>query len=242
MRIAWLVALTACGGVGGSTDIEGTLRMSDLTDLEITRLVGAASASEGFAAQGQLHQFDDPFAEDPCPTVIEDLAANTVTITGGCTNLDDLTIEGTAVITNPLGWGDNLEYDFTAASTYEFDDFAQVFGGTAGTRMAWDGVFTSGAQFSELDMDLTTDQLGVAVRSDLYLECDRTSCEHGESGLELVGVGGVRVSGTIGVAGQTATGSLTLSGVDTVRVTIANNCVEWELVGSDRGGRQGACQ
>lgn len=240
MRLAWLLTVTACGGVGGSTDIEGTLRMEDLTDLEITRLVGAASAGEGFAAQGQVHQFDDPFAEDPCPTVVEDLAANTVTVTGGCTTLDETQVEGTAVITNPLGWGDNLEYDFTSSTTYELADFALVFGAGT-TRLAWDGFFTTAPQFAELDMDLTTDQLGVAVRSDLYLECDRTSCEHGASGLELVGVGGVRVSGTIGVAGQTATGSLTLSGQDTVRVSIANNCVSWELVGTDRAGQQGAC-
>ncbi len=243
MRIASFasLALVACGGVGGETDIEGTLVFADRSDVEIARLVAAASASEGFSAQGQVHQFDDPFEEDPCPTVVEDVGANTVTITGGCTTLDDTAVEGRAVITNPLGWGDNLEYDFTSSSRYEFDGFALVFGAGV-SRMAWDGVFTAGAQFSELDMDLTTDQLGVAVRSDLFLDCDRTECEHGASGLELVGVGGVRVSGTIGVAGQTAVGSLTLDGVDTVEVRIGDGCVTWELVGTDRGMAQGNCQ
>ena len=44
------------------------------------------------------------------------------------------------------------------------------------------------------------------------MECGGSTCEHGASGLELIGKGGVLVSGTIGVGGQTANGSLTLRG------------------------------
>jgi hypothetical protein len=242
MRIASFASLVliGCGGAGGSTDVEATLLFADRSDVEIARLVAAASASEGFSAQGQLSQFDDPFEEDPCPTVVEDAANLTVTITGGCTTLDDITIEGSATIDNPLGWGD-LDYDFNGASTYEFDGFRMIFA-QGSFETAWDGVFTTGASFGSLDLDLTTEQLGVGVRSDLFLDCDRTECEHGESGLELVGVGGALVSGTIGVAGQTAVGSLTLRGQDTVEVSIANNCVRWELVGTGRSMAQGNCQ
>lgn len=239
---ALLPGLVACGGVGGSTDIDSTLLFADLDDVQIARLVAAASAGEGFAAQGQVSQFDDPFGDgDPCPTVVEDAANLTVTITGGCTRVDDESrIEGTVVIDNPLGWGE-LDYDFTRSSTYEFDGFSIDFG-TPGAFQSWDGVFTTEQNFGGFDMDLTTDQLGVAVRSDLFLDCNSTECEHGESGLELVGVGGARVSGTIGVAGQTAVGSLTLRGQDTVKVTIGGGCIRWELVGTDRSMAQGSCQ
>ena len=239
-RLFALLALTACGGVGGSTDVEPTLVFADRSDLEISRLVAAASASEGFGAQAQLSQYDDPFAEDPCPTVVEDPGGLEVTITGGCTTLDDQLIEGSATIHNPLGWGD-FDYDFTSSSIYELDGFSVTFSQTAGLRQSWDGVFETAPSFSSLDLDLTVEQSGVEVRSDLYMECDRTECEHGESGLELIGFGGARVSGTIGVAGQTAVGSLTLRGADTVSVSIADGCIRWELEGTDRTFAQGNC-
>jgi len=227
--MVWPLA-AACGGPGGSTDVEATLVFADRTDVEIARLVSAASGSEGFQAESQLFQFDDPFEPDPCPVVDEDLAGNTVTITGGCTMMDGTAIDGSAVLINPTGWGD-LEYRFNQDSQYEFDGFA--IGTPAGT-MSWDGVFVVGPSFTDLDMDLTTDSFGVAVRSDLYMDCNGTSCEHGNSGLELVGVGGARVSGKISVANQTTSGSFTLRGADTLKVTIANNCVGWEIEGTDR--------
>ncbi len=228
-RVCLLACVAGCGA-GGSTDVQPTLVFADRTDVEIARLVSAASASEGFQAQGQILSFDDPFGTDPCPTIVEDASNLTVTITGGCTTMDGTDIEGTATLENPAGWGD-LGYNFNKDSRYEFSQFSI---GTQAFSTSWDGVFVVGPQFTDLDMDLTTDQLGVAVRSDLYMDCNSTSCEHGNSGLELVGVGGALVSGTIAVAGQSATGSMTLRGVDTVKVTIANNCVAWELEGTDR--------
>ncbi len=233
-------SLVACGGPGGSTDVEATLLFADRSDVEISRLVAAASASEGFGAQAQLSQYDDPFEEDPCPLVVEDAASLTVTITGGCTTLDGQQIEGSATIHNPLGWGE-LDYDFTSSSIYELDGFRVTFNETADLVQAWDGVFETAANFSELDLDLTVEQLGVAVRSDLFMECDRTSCEHGQSGLELVGVGGARVSGTISVAGQSAEASLRLRGVDTVAVSISQGCIRWEIEGTGRSLSQGNC-
>jgi len=225
--------IAACGGAGGSTDVEPTLRFADLDDLQIARMVSAASASEGFQAEAQLFQFDDPFGDrtDPCPLVDQDLAGNRVTITGGCTTTDGVTIDGSATLDNPTGWGD-LEYDFRSDSVYQFDQLAFT---TAAGTMAWDGVFTVGPSFGDLDLDLTTDMFGIAVRSDLYMDCDSTSCKHGHSGLELVGVGGALVSGKITVSGQSAGGTMTMRGVDSVKITIANNCVAWELEGTDRG-------
>lgn len=236
-----LMVVGACGGsVGGSTDVEPTLVFADRSDAEISRLVSAATVAEGFGAQGMVSSFDDPSDGDPCPAITEDLAANTVTITGGCTTLDDEQIDGTATIINPLGWGE-LEYDFRDDSIYDFSGFTIVR--AVDIVQAWDGVFTTAPSFETLDLDLTSEVAGLSVRSDLFLACDQGSltCEHGESGLELLGVGGARVSGTIAVSGQSAESSLALRGVDTVRVSIADGCIHWEIEGTGRSFDQGTC-
>jgi len=44
-------------------------------------------------------------------------------------------------------------------------------------------------------MDLTVESFGVTVRSDIFMDCDGTSCSIGTSGLELIDAGGVLVSG-----------------------------------------------
>lgn len=226
---AYFVGLfvAACGG--GGTDIDATLRFADRSDAEISRLVSAASGSEGFQAQSQVSQFDEPFEPDPCPTI--DISGNQVTITGGCTTMDGVAVSGTATISNPLGWGD-LEYDFGADSVYEFSGFAIE---QSGFRTAFDGVVRQAASFRELDMDLTMDMMGIAVRSDIYMDCDTSGCDIEGSGVELVGVGGARVSGSVTVSGQSASSRYTLRGQDTVRVVIENNCVSWQLDGTDRG-------
>ena len=99
-----LFAIAGCGK-GGSTDVQPTLVFADRSDVEIARLVNAASASEGFQAEGEIFQFspDPTTTPDPCPAIAEDPTANQVTITGGCTTKDGTTIDGSAVITNPQG-------------------------------------------------------------------------------------------------------------------------------------------
>ena len=232
-RFASLVLLAACGGGGGSTDITATLRFADRSDTEISRLVSAATGTEGFQAQAMVGQFDDSFETnpDPCPAIA--IAGQTVTVTGaGCTTRDGTTIEGSASITNPLGWGDDaIEYDYSDDTIYELNAFAFV---QANTRRSFDGVFTIGSNYSELDMDITTDSFGAVVRSDIFMDCSRTSCSVSGSGVELVGVGGAKVSGTVLVSGQSASASFTLKGVDTVKVTMQDNCVSWKLEGTDR--------
>lgn len=226
-----IVIVAACGGTGGSTDVKPTLRFADLTDAQISRLVNAASGSEGFQAEGQLSQFDDPTLNDPCPNVVEDAGANTVSITGGCTTKDGTMLEGSADISNPAGWGD-LQYNFNNDSVYTFSQLAFV---NAGNRTSYDGRFVIGPSYDHLDLDVTTESLGVAVRSDIYMECSRTGCTFGASGVELVDVGGALVSGSISISGTTAGGAFTMRGVDTVSVTMKSNCVAWKLDGTDRG-------
>lgn len=229
-RFALLCLVTACGSGGGSTDIESTLRFSDLTDTQISRLVSAASGSEGFEAQYTLSSFD-PSGEtnpDPCPAI--SVNGKTVTITGGCTTRDKARIEGSGSITNALGWGDGeIEIDEGEDSAYDMTGFAIV---QAGQRRGYDGSFIIGG--GRNDMNLTTDVLGVQVRSDVFMDCSGAGCSLGGSGVELVGVGGAKVSGTALIAGQTATTTYTLEGVDTVTVTMKNTCVSWVLEGTDR--------
>ena len=227
--VSTFALLAACGGGGGSTDIKSTLTFADRTDAEISRLVSAASGSEGFQAEASVAGFDNTGATpDPCPAIA--ISGHTVNITGGCTTKDNVMIEGTASITNPLGWGD-LDYDYGSDTTYEMQGLAFV---QQNTRRSFDGFFTISSNFTVQDMDVTADMLGVAVRSDVHLECGRTSCAISGSGVELVGVGGARVSGTINISGNTATASYTLKGTDTVKVTMTNNCVSWTLEGTDR--------
>src|SRR5207237_2395503 len=126
-------------------------------------------------------------------------------------------------IDNPLGWGD-LDYDFQSDSVFVA---SQLSIEESGFRRTFDGTFRVGATDDDRDMDLTTELIGVAVRSDIYMDCDRSGCDLGASGVELVGIGGARVSGSIGVNGTQTSGSLTLKGADTVKVTIASNCVSW---------------
>src|SRR5690348_934678 len=98
-----LCVLPVVGCSGGSTDIEGTLRFADLGDAEISRLVSAATGSEGFQAQATAESYADPFEpSDPCPA--RALAGDTGTITGGCTTKDGAQLAGTITIETPLSW------------------------------------------------------------------------------------------------------------------------------------------
>jgi hypothetical protein len=185
-----------------------------------------------FQAQSSVHQFDDPFEPDPaCPTIAID--GNRVTITGGCTTAtpDMIEIQGSAVITNPLGWGD-LEYEFNSDSHYELVGFTVI---QSGFRTSFDGHFTLEPGYETIDADLTADMFQLVVRSDIYAECSRSAeCDIGNSGLELVGVGGALVSGSIAAQGGGASANFTLRGVDTLRVAISDGCLSWQIEGTDR--------
>jgi hypothetical protein len=235
--------LIACGDGPGSTDIEGTLLFSDRNDTEISRLVNAASGSEGFQAQSVAESFADPFEPgDPCPA--RAFADDTGTITGGCTTLDGVMLEGTITIQNPFswclefdeaaGWCDT-EYDgdYRSASVYTFDNFTITQSGFA---RSFDGVLSSATTAGVIDMDITSTQLEITVRSDIHAERAGTrSVNISGSGVELVGVGGAVVAGQINVTeSNESSGSFTLAGADTLQVALEGNCVSWNIEGTNR--------
>jgi len=223
-----LVALAAaCGGGGGHTDIEPTIRFADLSDVEISRLVSAATGADAFQAQGQVLSFDDPFseAETDCPNVVID--DRTVTLTGGCTMIDGPVLEGSATLVNPFGW--DIEIDLGDDQFYTFDQFAIV---NSGFRTSFDGTLRIAFGYEQLEADLVADMFGMAVRSDLYFECNASGCDIDGSGVELIGVGGAKVSGQFDTTDRT--GEFTMRGEDTLTVDMTGTCVAWQIEGTDR--------
>jgi hypothetical protein len=227
VSIAWLAA---CGGGGGSTDIDATLVFADRSDVEISRLISAAGGTDMFSAEAQLESYSDPFMPDPCPAIA--ISGNTVTITGGCTTAEGETIAGDAVITNPTSW-DEIEYQFGDPTVYELHGFST----TRDTfTQRYDGIVTIDDSFTTWDCDVTNESFGLIIRSDLHYHCsNQTSCSLSGSGLELVGVGGAKVSGDVHVDGQSSTADYTLRGVDTLTAHITSGCVEWHISGTERG-------
>lgn len=234
MALAIPLVVAACGGGGGSTDIEGTLVFADRTDQEITRMINAAGGTEMFGAEGQFDQFGDTFDPDPCPAIAID--GQTATVTGGCTTADGVQIAGTLVVTNPASW-DQIDFHYGDDSEYEATGLAFTQGGFTTT---YDGVIQRSGDFTTWDADITVDQMGAALRSDLYYHCSNPSspsCSLSGSGLELVGVGGAKVSGKVkaGSDAGSQTMDFTLAGVDKLTVHVANGCVAWSIEGTDRG-------
>lgn len=236
MRHALVVLLLlGCGG-GGGTDIQGTLVFADRSDLEIVRLINAAAGTEVFGAEAQLNRFGDTFDSDPCPSVT--VSGNVATVTGGCTTGDGVAIEGTLTVTNPLGWDQIDDYDFGSPTVYEARAFSVTYSGQQ--PQIFDGTIRRSDSFTVLDADITVTQLGVALRSDLYYHCTNPSspaCTVSGSGIELVGVGGALVSGSVSIdrAAGRQTSQFTLQGVDRLTVIQDGSCVGWSIEGTDRG-------
>jgi hypothetical protein len=226
-RLVALALLAACGSEAARTDIEPTLRFADRTDAEIGRLVAASSARDGYRAQGVIHALDRA-DRDPCPAVVAEPASNTVSITGGCTAADGTAIDGSALITNPLGWT-GLAYE-NRDSIYELTDLTYT---QSGIRTSYDGSLRFGANGDRLAIDLIVDSAGMAVRSNIFMACGTSSCEIRNSGLELVNAGGALESGTLNANGA-AEYRVTLRGLDTLQVDIEGDCMAWQLDGSDR--------
>jgi hypothetical protein len=228
-----MLALIACGGGGGSTDIEGTIVFADRTDLEISRFINAAGGVEMFSAMNAVDQFGDTFDADPlCPTIAID--GDTATITGGCTrSTDQMMIAGSASVTNPFSW-DQIEYNFGDDTHYEMNGFAITFSTFTTT---YNG-FADRPDFQTYDADVTVDQMGAALRSDVHYHANSngTSISMSGSGLELIGVGGATASGHVNASDiESATQDYTLKGVDTLTVHAASGCVAWSIEGTDRG-------
>lgn len=224
-----LSVTAACGGGGSHTDIEASIRFADLSDVEISRLVSAATGSDAFQAQAQVLSFDDPFSdsESDCPNVV--IEDRTVTLTGGCTMIDGPALEGSATLVNPFGW--DIEIDFGDDQLYTFDQFAIV---NSGFRSSFDGTLRIAFGYEQLEADLVADMFDMAVRSDLYFECNSSGCDIDGSGVELIGVGGAHADGEIIVQGTGTGGGMTLRGQDTVRVSFESSCISWQIEGTDR--------
>jgi len=232
MRLAFVgVALAACGG-GPSTDIQPTLRIADRSDAEIARLISAAGGGEMFSAQSQVDALS--LSTDPCPAIT--VEGDVVTASGGCTTKDGVAITGAVTITNPAVWS-QVTYRDGADTLYQLDQLSVTQNGDAQT---FDGSVRITDALATYEADITVEQQGESLRSDLLYRCDRTNqiCDLDGSGLELVGAGGVQVSGSVQV-GAMAHASFTLHGVDTLDVTIASGCVTWQIGGTNR---QQLCQ
>lgn len=226
-----LILLAGCGG-GAGTDIESTLVFADLSDAEIARLINAAGGTDIFMAEVQLTRLGQ--AADPCPSV--SVEGNVASITGGCATTDGVTIDGSAVVTNPFGW-DAIAYDAASPTLYEADGLTYTFSGGATQR--YDGVIRRTDSLSSWDADITVAQLGATVRSDLLYQCANPaspSCSI-RGGLELVGTGGALVSGSVSVdpSSRRQTLDLTLQGADRLTVHGDGTCIGWSIEGTDRG-------
>ena len=221
--------LGACGA-GGSTDVESTLVFAERSDAEIARIISAAGGSDMFQAQSQVDQFGDTFDSDPCPSI--EISGKTATVTGGCTRMDGTMIVGSAIVENPAGW-DQIDWE-GGDSRYEMNGLMFV---DPSYTFSFDGFIERRDLFSTWDADVTSASLGVTVRSDLYYHCenpDNPSCDLTNSGIELIGVGGARVSGNVQIEGQSQVSHFTLQGVDRMTVDIEGGCVGWRIEGTDR--------
>jgi hypothetical protein len=224
-KLACILVVAACGG-GGSTNVKPTLKFADRSDTELSALISAAGGTAMFSAQAQVDQFAG--STDPCPAVTVD--KQTVTLTGGCTTMDGVMVGGTASATNAPSW-DQITYDYSSATSYTMSGLTLA---QSGYTQSYDGRIDISGSFTVYDADITSDMLGLSIRSDIHYECDAgdKTCDLSGSGIELVGTGGALVSGTVDI--NTNTQSYTLHGVDTLTATISQGCVAYQISGSDR--------
>lgn len=230
-----VILLVGCGGPGGGTDIDPTLVFADRSDAQLVRLMNAGAGSEIFLAELQLNQFGDVSDADPCPAI--SIEGNVATITGGgCTTAAGTTIEGSAVVTNPIGWDQIEDYRFGSDTLYEADAFSTSSGGQPPVII--DGYIRRTNSLQTYETDFTFTQLDVGVRSDLVLACTtaagNVSCTI-SGGIELIGVGGAVVSGTIETVGGAQTLDITLQGADRLLMHREGSCFGWSIEGTERG-------
>ena len=227
MRQTTLVVLVAACNGGANSNIPQTLKFADRSDAEIARMVSAAGGTDMFSAQAQIDAFAG--STDPCPAVT--IAGNEVSLTGGCTTSDMVMLSGTATATNSLAWDPQAPFVYGADTVYAMHQLAftqQSFTTT------YDGTMSITDNFTTWQADITADMLGLSVHSQIYYGCDRGSltCDLVGSGLELVGVGGARLSGTVYANNNTA--DFTLDGVDTLTVHLGAGCIAWQISGTAR--------
>ncbi|MDB4957974.1 MAG: hypothetical protein JWO36_5543 [Myxococcales bacterium] len=229
MRIISSLMVVLAGCSTSHTDIAATMRFSDRSDAEIARMIGAAGGNDMFGAEARVNSVADPITPDPCPAIA--ISGNTGTLTGGCTTHDGIEIQGSAIVTNPIGWT-QIDPQYGADTVYELHQLAFA---QSGYTQSFDGSFRITDSFSTYDANLTATQLGMSVRSQLYYHCDagNSTCNLEGSGVELIGIGGAQVSGTFYV-NNSGTADFTLVGADTLTAHVAQGCVSWQISGSGR--------
>jgi hypothetical protein len=190
-------------------------------------LINAAGGVDMFAAQSQVLSFSPP-RTDPCPSTT--VAGNTVTLAGGCTTQDGVTISGSATVQNSTSW-DTIPYDYSKPTVYSFDQMALA---QASSTVTYDGYLRQTGAVYDADIT-TTSSTNPTVREDLYYSCNvgAQSCTLSGSGVELAG-DGVLASGSISVQSQQSVASYTLRGLDTLHATITSGCVAWSIDGTNR--------
>jgi len=231
-KLISLGVLAACGGGGGgagSTDVKPTMTIANRTDTEISQLISAAGGAAMFSAESQVAIFSPP-RTDPCPTTT--ISGNTVTITGGCTTQDGVTIAGSAIIENPQAW-DPIQYNYNSPTIYSYTQLAITQSSFSTT---YDGFMKVEGATYDSDITTTSTVPGVAtMRADLYYSCNlsNNTCSLSGSGIEMAG-DGVLASGSLALQGQTAVAKYTLRGTDTLDATITSGCVSWKIEGTTR--------
>ncbi len=231
-RSALVVILVGCGG-GSGTNVQPTLVFADRSDAEISRLISAAGGGDMFSAQAQIDQFSDSMRNDPCPAIAA--SGDTVMLTGGCTTKDGVAITGSATLINPTAWDPLVAPQFGVDTVYQYDlAFAQ-----SGFTQSFSGTMQISGSFTSWDAQLDSTLLGIGVTSDLTYECSQgaQACDLVNSGVELDGVGGALVSGTVHV-NNTGSAEFTLQGVDRLTAQLTQGCVAWQIDGT---GRQKTC-
>ena len=244
--IAITLSTTACGSDDSS--FGGEARFADASEED-------RGSAAGMLLSGELLLYFSVFgaegnSESGCPAKSVDGA--TVTYAGGCANGDN-EFEGSLAVTN--GNIDLFEGvpDPTAPTVLVFDDWRETTSdgvlaadGTTSVSNSLRDVGSIADRVNDFDMEFTgtDEQTGerrtVNVRIDTTSRCEiidetQTECTfNAGSNAAVAGVGSFEVSGSFTIGGEQASGELTLTGADTMVVTIGE-CATFEIDGQPAG-------
>jgi hypothetical protein len=215
-RFAVAIAVLGTSACGNDLGIDATLNHEALDDATILRLLNAASGGEAEQAVHSLVSLRDLMNDDPlCPSVVEDVATATVTLTGGCTTHDGISVIGSAQAVRHPGWGN----DGTQVARYTFDSF-RISGPFA--PFIYDGTVEWGPTSLAMDLHIDTGDQVIVARG--TRSCENASTCSLDAGVQL-DVGGALASGSL-------SGTWRLQGADLVEVTHdSQGCARVHIVG-----------
>jgi hypothetical protein len=215
--VAVAIAVLWTAACGEDLGIDATLTQEALEDATILELVSAASGYEAEQAVHSLVYLRDQMNDDPlCPSVVEDTATATVTLTGGCTTHDGISVIGSAQAIRHPGWGN----DGTQVARYTFDSF-RISGPFP--SFVYDGTIEWGPTSLEMDLHIDTSDHVIVARG--TRACENTSSCTLNAGVQLLDAGGALASGSLN-------GTWRLQGADVVEVTHdSSGCAHVHIVG-----------